>query len=227
MEYQVNVIRSAKRKRTITFEVHGDVLVIRCPVRTTDEEIRSLVDKKRSWIEQALEKMQSVLDSELHSNGAQPILYQGEQLEVIRKHIDVAGIRVQQSGLGELSVSSHVTLTDDEVHALVTSWLKRQANHQIPIRVANYAERLGYRYNRVQVKEQKRRWGSCSSQRNLNFNWRLIQAPTWVLDYVIVHELCHLREMNHSDRFWSLVKQAYPNYEEAKQWLREHGHRLY
>ena len=88
------------------------------------------------------------------------------------------------------------------------------------------APRLGVRYARIRIAAQRSRWGSCSSRGTLSFNWRLALAPREVLDYVVVHELCHLREPNHSRRFWALVEAARPRFEEQRAWLREHGAEL-
>jgi len=83
------------------------------------------------------------------------------------------------------------------------------------------AWRLGLEYGRVFVKDQRTLWGSCSGRKNLNFNWRLAAAPQDILDYVVIHELCHLREMNHSRKFWDLVRAACPDYPARRKWLRD------
>lgn len=93
-------------------------------------------------------------------------------------------------------------------------------------RAAFFAKIMGVDYGRVTVRDQKTRWGSCSAKGNLNFNWRLILAPGEVLDYVVVHELAHRREMNHSERFWRLVGDVLPDYEERRRWLKENGDML-
>ena len=104
--------------------------------------------------------------------------------------------------------------------------LTRQAQEDIPARAEKYAALLGLSYGRITVRHQKTRWGSCSSKRNLNFNCLLMLAPEAVRDYVAVHELCHLLEMNHSSRFWELVKRTLPDYKESCQWLRTQGKTL-
>ena len=101
-----------------------------------------------------------------------------------------------------------------------------QAKKIFPERTAYFAERMGVTYNRITIREQKTRWGSCSSAGNLNFNWKLILAPPQALDYVVVHELCHLHEFNHSPRFWRLVESQMPDYEAWKKWLKIHGSEL-
>ena len=108
--------------------------------------------------------------------------------------------------------------TEDEIKAL-----KERAKQYIPQRVEYWAEIIGVKYNSVSIRAQKTRWGSCSSRGNLNFNWRLLLMPERVMDYVIVHELAHRREMNHSAAFWQIVETYLPDYRERRQWLKENG----
>ena len=95
------------------------------------------------------------------------------------------------------------------------------------VKTAYYAKRMHVTYHRISIREQKTRWGSCSSAGNLNFNWRLIFAPPAVLDYVVVHELAHRKEMNHSAAFYAIVEQVLPDYRSSQKWLRENGHQLW
>ena len=106
-------------------------------------------------------------------------------------------------------------------HALVELSLKRFEE-----RLKYYSAKMNARYGRVTIREQRTRWGSCSSKNNLNFNWKLIMAPPEALDYVVIHELCHLTEFNHSPRFWSLVEAQMPEYKYWKKWLDTHGKEL-
>lgn len=102
----------------------------------------------------------------------------------------------------------------------------RKAKETITKRVSYFARLMGVSYRNITIREQKTRWGSCSSEKNLNFNWKLILAPPEVLDYVVVHELCHLKEMNHSKAFWDEVGKVMPEYETYKLWLKENGWKL-
>lgn len=100
------------------------------------------------------------------------------------------------------------------------------AREYFPKRVSYFSHVLGVNYGKITIRDQKTRWGSCSSKGNLSFNWRLILAPPNVLDYVVVHELCHRKEMNHSQRFWALVESVMPEYREYRKWLKENGNKL-
>lgn len=104
--------------------------------------------------------------------------------------------------------------------------LADEALRVIPERVQFYAPVVGVTYGRITIRNQRTRWGSCSAKGNLNFNCLLMKAPPEVLDYVVVHELCHRLEMNHSPRFWAQVERVLPDYKVSRKWLREHGNEL-
>lgn len=109
-------------------------------------------------------------------------------------------------------------IPEDEIQRLT-----REAKEQIPPRVAYWAGRIGVTYGTICIRHQKTRWGSCSQKGNLNFNCLLMQMPKEILDYVIVHELCHRKEMNHSPKFWAEVEKIMPDYRWRRKWLKEHG----
>ena len=118
--------------------------------------------------------------------------------------------------------------SDPDVRAAIRAVLSRRALERIRERLQYYAPRVGVSAERrVAIREQKTRWGSCSGKGNLNFNWKLIMAPPQVLDYVVIHELCHLLEFNHSPRFWALVEAQMPEYKSWKKWLDTHREDLY
>ena len=109
-------------------------------------------------------------------------------------------------------------LTEEEIRELM-----KRAKAVIPERAAYWAERIGVRYGRITIRCQKTRWGSCSTKGNLNFNCLLMLTPPEVLDSIVVHELCHRKEMNHSGRFYAEVLRVMPEYRQHQQWLKEHG----
>lgn len=104
--------------------------------------------------------------------------------------------------------------------------LENQAVEYIPKRVKYYAEKENFVYNKITIKNLVSRWGSCSTKGNLNFNCLLMLTPDYVIDYIVVHELCHLREMNHSEKFWAEVEKIIPDYQRAELWLKQNGGNL-
>lgn len=120
-----------------------------------------------------------------------------------------------------LEAESTEKLTREKVIALAEEALK-----VIPERVEYFAKVIGVTYGKITIRNQKTRWGSCSSKGNLNFNCLLMLAPSEVLDYVVVHELCHRKQMNHSKAFWLEVEKVLPNYKEVRKWLKEEGSQM-
>ena len=132
----------------------------------------------------------------------------------IRKHLEK--VRERQKSRQETK-----KLSMEEIQSLADQALK-----VIPERVAYYAPKVGVDYGRITIRNQRSRWGSCSSKGNLNFNCLLMLTPPEVIDSVVVHELCHRKEMNHSDRFYAEVLRVFPDYRKWNQWLKEHGGEL-
>jgi len=122
-----------------------------------------------------------------------------------------------------------VTVPNEDAESLKTAleaWYRSKAREVVDKRLNYYQSLVGKSPHQVRIKEQKCRWGSCSSKGNLNFNWRVIMAPLPVLDYIIVHELCHLVHLNHSREFWDLVGSIMPDYKERRDWLKRNGARM-
>ena len=134
-----------------------------------------------------------------------------EKADWIEKHLNT--VKKRQAARPQTK-----RLTSDEIRELAD-----KALIDIPERVRHYAPYVGVSYGRITIRNQKTRWGSCSAKGNLNFNCLLMLAPPEVRDYVVVHELCHRLEMNHSTRFWAQVEKVLPDYRIHKKWLKDHG----
>ncbi|NLM21259.1 MAG: M48 family metallopeptidase [Peptococcaceae bacterium] len=110
---------------------------------------------------------------------------------------------------------------------LIEQWYKNQAEKILSEQVHYYSKKLGITFNKLRIKDQKTRWGSCSTKGNINLNWRIIMAPNQVIAYIIIHELTHLIYMNHSPEFWKKVEEHMPDYRKWKKWLDDNGNQLY
>lgn len=148
--------------------------------------------------------------------------------------LDVEGYsrRVQFTGIaprGVRLVDDAIVVGGPKDHAArrLNNWLRAEAKTRMIAASATYAEILGARYVRVSIGDMRSRWGSCSSRGTLRFNWRLLMAPPDVLHYVAAHEVAHLLEMNHSDRFWAHVERCIPDFEVHRRWLKKHGAALF
>lgn len=142
--------------------------------------------------------------------------------ETVRLEVAPAGNNLVRFG----SETVRVADTAADLRPAVEFHLRRLAERELPPRVQELAARHQLTVQRVTVRNQRSRWGSCSRRGTISLNWRLIQTPSGVRDYIILHELMHLREMNHSARFWQQVEKVCPNYQDAEQWLKQHSRLL-
>jgi predicted metal-dependent hydrolase len=158
---------------------------------------------------------------QLPSINANTVPYLGKCLEVTQRR-NLQGDTAVKLEKDKLVVS--LSPTKEKLATLeVEGWLKEQATQVINDKAQTFSKKMGIMYNRIRIRDQRSRWGSCSCRKNLNFNWRLIMAPEPVLDYVIIHELCHLKDMSHSRRFWKLVADHCPEWAEYRGWLDNHS----
>ena len=150
------------------------------------------------------------------------VLYKGRCLNI--KLIPGGASRITVQG-DTLRVCTPYT-ENEEIGAQIKRWLVKQALDEIRIALDKWSPTVNKPYYRVTIREQKTRWGSCSSKHNLNFNWKLIMAPPEALTYVVIHELCHLLYFNHSAQFWAEVGKRMPDYDIWVKWLKKHGREL-
>ena len=146
--------------------------------------------------------------------------YLGQDLELVKRenHSGVGSVTLE----GNMLAVSPGLFKNGILELALEQWYRTEAAKMINERADKLSSQMGISYRRIVIRGQKTRWGSCSHKKNLSFNWKLIMAPEPVIDYVIIHELTHLKEMNHSKRFWELVAQYCPRWREYKKWLKQH-----
>lgn len=179
--FEYKLIRS--QRKTLGMEIGRNGLIIRAPMKASEADIRSFIQRHSSWIE---------------------------------KHLKAREARSAASA--EAETQRMPMLTEAEMRELAA-----RAREVIPERVRHYAPLVGVAYGRITIRSQRSKWGSCSSKGNLNFNCLLMLMPPDVVDSVVVHELCHLKEMNHSPRFYAEVKRVFPDYDRSNAWLKKNG----
>ena len=229
--FEVTVIRSPRRK-TAAIKVDLEGVSVRIPEDLPLARIEKLVAEKTAWIERKLaeaERKQQGISEQAEQNSTladgSRILVQGQNLPLRLSESDRMRV-VQTSDRLAVYADSDVLDDTEQVRALVEQWLYRRAVEELNFCVNVYKQRVGASPSRIQIKDYRARWGSCKPDGSIQLNWRLIHAPMHIMDYVVVHELCHLLEMNHSKRFWSEVERVEPQYKMKGQWLKDNGWRL-
>lgn len=189
--------------------------------------VEAVLREKESWIMRTLGRVaeEAVRTTPLPLTDGRILTFAGRAIR-LAVALGVAEGRFRAALVGDVLTLTVATREQEVIRAALEAWYRRQAKMLFAERLAHCNGAYGFTYGRVSIKEQKSRWGSCSRQGNLNFNWRLLLAPLPVLDYVVTHELCHLQEMNHAPRFWQLVARGCPDYLAHRRWLRQHGNEL-
>ena len=216
------VVKSRRKSLSIAIQPDGNLLV-KAPFFVPDGEILKWVKTKTGWIirQRAIILEQQELNPPKKYVTGEKFWYLGQEYDL---EVRISTGRSGMVGIVEDKIVLFSKSGDGaEVQKILADWYVKQAKAVIPKRVRFWAEQMGESYGNITVKNQKKRWGSCSSARNLNFNRRLIIAPEVVVDYVVVHELCHLRHMNHSKEFWNEVEKILPDYKIHKKWLENNG----
>lgn len=229
LEYAI--VRSSRK--SIGLEVSpGNGLLIRAPERVSRKRIKQVIRDKAPWILKKLEEVKEIKPEPepLEFVTGEKIPYLGDYYNILIK--EVQGCKKPEIVLNNeyFSITINNTVEREERRQIVrdalVSWYKKQARLVINKRITIYQDKIGRKPVRVRIKNQKKRWGSCSSKGNLNFNWRLIMGPISVLDYLLAHELAHLVHPNHSKEYWKLIRSIMPEYQESKQWLKINGNLL-
>jgi predicted metal-dependent hydrolase len=220
MQLDYKIVRSPKRKKlTITVERDRSVIV-HAPEGTSEETIQQVVDAKGQWLFEKLRHPQKYMDRP-HAPGKEVV--NGESAPYLGRGYR---IEVTETASGKIEFS-HRFLVPPAHKAkrreVLRDWYIARAKEKILARVEQHARELGVEFAAAKIVDNRYRWGSCTINDNVSFNWRLIKAPMFVIDYVIVHELAHLIEANHTAHFWSIVRAKTPKMDKAKAWLKEHG----
>jgi predicted metal-dependent hydrolase len=213
------LIRSKRRTIALIIERDGS-FTVRAPMRASHAAIDTFIQEKADWIIRTREKTKSV----------HPVIRKqyvdGEKFLFLGSAFELKLVRFQKPVLRFDSGFSLSQAAQVKGELVFTHWYKARALEIISERVRLYSEQYNFSPGQIKISSAKTRWGSCSSKGVLNFTWRLVMAPLEVIDYVVLHELAHLRVKNHSGEFWKVVESIYPEYKKQRKWLRENGEKL-
>jgi predicted metal-dependent hydrolase len=197
-------------------------VVVRVPKDASEEVVAAAIESKRFWIWQKLRDPHKYPDPAPHKEyvSGETFLYLGQHHPLV--------LTKGESGVVRLIGNRFEMAVSDKPNgdSLFRAWYLSQAKEKLRPRIAAMATEIGVRYTRIHVRDLMYRWGSCTPGGTLSFNWRIMQAPMVVVDYLIVHELAHVLEPNHSQDFWNIVAVHVPSWLKARNWLKQHGGRL-
>jgi predicted metal-dependent hydrolase len=210
----------------------GKVEVV-APLKVSEQRIQQFVMTKQPWIIQALTKLEAKSQRHTHllptcySHGAD-VPYQGQRYKLVIRPSTLKRIKIECSDEIIAYVPEPLLAEghSDDVKRALIRWMYQQSKVQVELFVKHHSEKKQLYPRSIRIKTQKSRWGSCGIHNDIHINWLLIMAPPAVLEYVVVHELCHIQERNHSRHFWALVAEHLPSYQQQERWLKEHGSQL-
>ena len=223
LQDRVRVEFRKRKTMLIRIENNGDVLVL-APIGTNNKTLINLLESKRDWVDRKrlmlIERQKHAPVYQLEDGGIVPFLGNPHQICLIDS--DGKRCEVERSD----SSINVVAPKDGDWKYEVKRWYREQARIILTDEVERYRAVMNVNPGRIAIREQKTRWGSCSSKGNLNFNWKIVMAPLPVLEYLVLHEMCHLVHPNHSPNFWAEVRRLMPDYQGRRDWLKLHGTEL-
>ncbi len=238
-----------KRQRTMRIRVKDDAIIVSGPASVPKRRLLQFAEEKRAWIRSAClrrqEKVQKLAHKKEQAQGT--LLLRGHRMNVydfpvpgLRKptleehehaivyrynpldHLPVDAIPSENTGMIQSNLFTPHPGTD-----LVHDFYRRLAKKELAEKFRFWSEQLPFTPSRLSIRNQRTKWGSCSSRGTISLNWRLVKCPSSIMDYIIIHELCHLRHFNHSRAFWDTVRQYYPGVRSAKKWIRNNSDEIF
>lgn len=217
----------SKRRKTICIRVVGvNAIELIVPSSIKNFDARKLLTTKLHWLKNQMARLKAVEENPLNQklNTGTTVLFLGvpRSLKVVHTKMSDCSIK-----LNEKEILVQLPFPSDEYLAVtLESWYKKAAAMILEEKTTFWSSQLGVMPKKITIKDQKTRWGSCSSLGNINYNWRIVMAPSAIIDYLVIHELSHLIEPNHSQKFWKVVQRHCPNFKQDRKWLKTNGQLL-
>ncbi len=222
-DLSIEVVRT-KRRKTASIKVIDGLVQAIVPDQLSDARVEALIQKRTPWIRRKLrEQSQAVNPKPKEYVSGESFTYLGRnyRLKVLRGNDHAVKLKG-----GYLEVGLSKRSKEGDIRNALVGWYEEHALGRLTEKTIRYAEIIGVSPISISVRDYKSRWGSCSSKGEITYNWRIIAAPHHIVDYVVVHELCHLKHSNHSLAYWRSVKREVPDYEVSRQWLKDQSSTL-
>jgi predicted metal-dependent hydrolase len=217
--FQVDVIRT-ERKKSASISLLGDLVKVSVPMTLSDSRIRDLVTKRTPWIKNKLqEQSDRPTPAAREYVSGETVTYLGKNYRLKVLIGDQPSMKLRR-GYFEATVTKVDIDPKNTIRCLLERWYRSHAENRLGEKTVRLARVVGVNPSSVTVKNYKSRWGSCSTKGDISYNWRIILAPHSIVDYVVVHELCHMLEHNHSSKYWKHVERHVPNWRECREWLK-------
>lgn len=223
-DFPLEIVRT-NRRRSASIRVDNGQVKIIIPKGLSDEGLKRLIQKKTPWIHQKLREFSKItpMKTKEYVTG-ESFTYLGKNYRLKLTGNDSGEVRLRG---GRLVLGVDKSLSEGDrvvfVKAALERWYLSHAEKRLREKTARYAKILGVKPQYLKVRDYKSRWGSCSSRGGISYNWRIIMAPHQIVDYVVVHELCHILHHNHSAVYWRAVERVIPDYRVCREWLRVNG----
>ncbi len=217
------LVRSKRRRKTISVSIQKkDKIVIYAPHNTPGHLIDIFFKDKKSWINKKLSQRDPKLLKPKEFVSGEGFLYMGRTYPLEIQNLINRGSSLKFSARRFILHKKH----KDNAKEFFIRWYKKEAKEKITERVKIYSRKLRVVPEALRITSAEQRWGSCSGKNILSFTWRLVMAPLPVIDYIVIHELLHIKEKNHSNKFWGLLETVMPDYKSRQQWLKNNGYHL-
>ena len=217
-----------KKRKSVQLKVFSSThLEITAPSNFPQSNVEKILQEKSNWIIKKIDHLKSVATNPINKSitHGEQVLYLGDPhtLVFIVEANAKPRIYAQDQQIFIHTPLLNMNQTISLIELLLKQWYWQNAQQQLKNQTTFWSKKIGVKPEQITIKEQKSRWGSCSSKGNINYNWRIIMAPPEVLDYLVIHELCHLRVPNHSPLFWQEVARFSPNFKQQRTWLKDNG----
>jgi len=221
--HPIKIVRT-NRSKTASIKIDSGVVQITVPNKLSEKKLQELIESKTPWIREKLRLQSDITPArEKEYVSGESFSYLGRNYRLKLTENDSEGVKLKG---GKLVLSVSDDSSDGYIKNQLTQWYWHHGEQRLKDKTNRYSEIVGVEPKSISLKDYKSRWGSCAVTGDITYNWRIIIAPHHIVDYVVVHELCHMHEHNHSSRFWKLVGRVIPDYKDCREWLKVNGSKL-